>query len=546
MERMSIEFTPAAERALRAATAWTCDDATSNDELDVANVLLGLLDEPECRAALMLAAVGIDAAAVQRHFGLIHSPQPQFQRIDRPTRDWLTCLQTAQQRLLEYPQPLALATEHLLLGIAAADNDVSRWLVERGLGADALEAEVHRLSGHQPGPLPFDADDLEPLVVPSGRTAAPLELADPPVDDRSAALRAIDAAANRADEGLRVIEDYLRFVLDDLHLTAECKTLRHELTSALARFPTVERLAARDTAQDVGTRVSLASEQSRSGTAAVARASFKRVQQALRSLEEFSKTIAADAALQFEQLRYRAYTLERAALITVDALSRLSGVQLCVLVDGRASEGEFQSLVDGLVSAGVGMIQLRDKQLADRQLVARARLLAEQTRASGTLFIVNDRPDLAVLAAADGVHVGQDELAVKDARRIVGPGHWWASRRTRSMRPGRPSGPAPAISASGPRFRRAPRSFPSSPGRSCWKPWPRRSGCLPSRLAVSRSTTCRKCWQPGFGGSPFRAPSSTPTTRLRRHAVFSTCSLRFDAARELHARGTPCSSLKPI
>ena len=78
-------------------------------------------------------------------------------------------------------------------------------------------------------------------------------------------------------------------------------------------------------------------------------------------------------------------------------------------------------LVSALVDAGVDVLQLRAKRLDDRDILARARLLRELTRHTDTLFVVNDRPDLAVLAEADGVHVGQDDLAVGDARRIVGP-----------------------------------------------------------------------------------------------------------------------------
>ena len=77
--------------------------------------------------------------------------------------------------------------------------------------------------------------------------------------------------------------------------------------------------------------------------------------------------------------------------------------------------------MQSFVRAGVDVIQLRDKQLADRHLLERARRLRELTRSSPTLFVMNDRPDLANLADADGVHVGQDELAVDDARSIAGP-----------------------------------------------------------------------------------------------------------------------------
>ena len=81
----------------------------------------------------------------------------------------------------------------------------------------------------------------------------PSESAPPP----SGVLRMLDAAANRAAEGLRVVEDYTRFVLDDAHLTGAFKELRHELAAVLAGVPGFEegRFSARDTLRDVGTVV---------------------------------------------------------------------------------------------------------------------------------------------------------------------------------------------------------------------------------------------------------------------------------------------------
>src|SRR5262249_46666251 len=126
-------------------------------------------------------------------------------------------------------------------------------------------------------------------------------------------------------------------------------------------------------------------------------------------------------AAAIEPLRYQAYTLERAVGITADAIERLAQARLYVLADGRSDESKFAELIETLVRAGVHIIQLRDKKLSDAELLQRARRLRELTRGTGTLFIMNDRPDLAVLSHADGVHVGQDELSVKDARQIVGP-----------------------------------------------------------------------------------------------------------------------------
>jgi thiamine-phosphate pyrophosphorylase len=235
------------------------------------------------------------------------------------------------------------------------------------------------------------------------------------------ALRVLDAAANRAREGLRVVEDYVRFVLDDRHLTELGKRLRHDLAAVVDQVPLAHRLAARETQADVGTLVSTPSEQRRDCLAGVLAANCLRLEEALRSLEEFGKLVRPDLAAGFEQLRYRAYTLQRAIETTRCGLDRLASARLLVLLDGRPSLAEFEALARHVVQAAADMIQLRDKQLTDRQLIERGRLLRAITRSQNTLLVINDRPDLAVLLRADGVHLGQEDLSVKDARSIVGP-----------------------------------------------------------------------------------------------------------------------------
>ena len=78
-------------------------------------------------------------------------------------------------------------------------------------------------------------------------------------------------------------------------------------------------------------------------------------------------------------------------------------------------------VVPAAIEGGVGIVQLRMKSAGDEEVVARARELASVCHERGALFILNDRPDLAVAAGADGVHVGQDDEPVDSARAIVGP-----------------------------------------------------------------------------------------------------------------------------
>src|ERR1700690_502006 len=85
----------------------------------------------------------------------------------------------------------------------------------------------------------------------------------PHVSHQMALLRILDAAANRAREGLRVVEDWVRFALDDAHLTGCLKQIRHDLANALAGISWAERLAARETQADVGTGITTPSEHRR-------------------------------------------------------------------------------------------------------------------------------------------------------------------------------------------------------------------------------------------------------------------------------------------
>jgi thiamine-phosphate pyrophosphorylase len=81
-------------------------------------------------------------------------------------------------------------------------------------------------------------------------------------------------------------------------------------------------------------------------------------------------------------------------------------------------------LAERLAGAGVELIQFRDKRSAARKICAEARELAAFLAPRGVRFILNDRPDIAAIAGAAGVHVGQEDLPVEEARRICGPRAW--------------------------------------------------------------------------------------------------------------------------
>ena len=339
-----------------------------------------------------------------------------------------------------------------------------------------------------------------------------------------AELRIVDASLNRAGEGLRVIEDFVRFVLDDPFLTTKTKELRHDLAAATDRIASSDRHAARDTNRDVGTSISHDREEQRADAWDVCAASLKRTEQALRSLEEYGKLIDSSFARQIEALRYQLYTLEKAIDVGRSSRERLADVRLCVLLDGGTSPTEFDRLVRELVEAGVGMIQLRDKQLDDRELIARARQLRQLTIGTHSLCVINDRPDIAAAVHADGVHLGQEDLTVKDARAIVGP-RMLMGVSTHNIDQARAAVlDAPISWVPARRFHPRPRHSTNSPAWTTFARQRPKFACPPSPSAASKPRTFPKFSPPASRALPLATPSPPPPTHTPPPSNSSTHS----------------------
>ncbi len=233
--------------------------------------------------------------------------------------------------------------------------------------------------------------------------------------------RILDANANRAREGLRVLEDYARFALSDAPLSEHVKDCRHRLSALCGRLPASELIRARDGNRDVGREISTDSERQRVDAEHVVRAAAARTSEALRCLEEYAKPFVAALSAGFERLRYETYDLERRLLVGDARRLRIRDARLHVLLTEAQCRQAWSDAARAALEGGAGVIQLREKKLSDRELLSRARRLRDMTSKAGALLIVNDRPDIARLADADGVHVGQSDLPVAEARRIVGP-----------------------------------------------------------------------------------------------------------------------------
>lgn len=235
--------------------------------------------------------------------------------------------------------------------------------------------------------------------------------------------RIIDANANRVREALRVMEEAARFIINDTTLTEQLKRVRHDFTSAIV--PMSDAIFWRDTPGDVGTTLSTDAEQTRSDLGGVILASGARLCEALRVIEEYAKVESNDnnqyrgLATTAERLRYQAYDLTQ-KLVTALGSSRARQYRLCLLLsEALCVHRPWGEVLGAAVSHGVDMVQVREKEMGDRQLLDRV-IEARSIIDGRATLIVNDRPDIALLGNADGVHLGQSDVAPAQARKVIG------------------------------------------------------------------------------------------------------------------------------
>ncbi|MFA5366791.1 MAG: thiamine phosphate synthase, partial [Dehalococcoidia bacterium] len=230
-------------------------------------------------------------------------------------------------------------------------------------------------------------------------------------------LRLIDANLNRLSEGMRLLEDVARFILNDAALSSRLKALRHDLLSDTKSFQTT-LLTARDSEGDV---TAFAKESmSRSDVNDIVTANARRVTESLRVLEEFAKLpdIELDA-MKFKRARFAVYEIERELSGKVSRRGkRIAG--LYVILDREALGARDEVAVcRQAILGGANVIQLRDKMQGKPALLNSAAKLKEACAPSGIPFIMNDDLDIALASGADGLHIGQDDMPISVARRLL-------------------------------------------------------------------------------------------------------------------------------
>ena len=236
-------------------------------------------------------------------------------------------------------------------------------------------------------------------------------------------LRIIDANLNRIGEGLRFLEDVARLLLDDASLTEQLKSMRHELITSDWSFNR-QLLEARNSEGDVGINIEVPGQEKPRELPIAVVANSRRVQESLRTIEELAKLPTTAVKLdseKFKQARFNVYRMERELLSKLgrrDKTRRIAG--LYVIIDSQALRGRSHiEVASQAIRGGARTIQLRDKVQGKKEVLAIAQQLRNLCSEHNVLFIINDFLDLVLATDADGLHLGQDDLPIKVARKLL-------------------------------------------------------------------------------------------------------------------------------
>ncbi len=236
----------------------------------------------------------------------------------------------------------------------------------------------------------------------------------PPSNNRIAQL--IDANLDRAREGLRVMEDWCRFGLKRSDLSIQIKDWRQQLGVHHHNIYRKARLTSNDPAMGI----SHPFQKTRATPEAVFIANSSRVQEALRVIEEFTRITDPKLCEIATKIRYETYEIEIKVLNTSEGINKRQALKDCSLYLITTNRRNLEEIVLKALKGGVKIVQYREKFLNDVEKISQAKCLASLCKKYNSLFIVNDRIDIALAVDADGVHLGQEDVPTKIARELLG------------------------------------------------------------------------------------------------------------------------------
>ena len=226
-----------------------------------------------------------------------------------------------------------------------------------------------------------------------------------------AVQRILDANINRAAEGMRVLEDLARFLLDRKDLCGAIKQCRHEIRSITQS----DIVWSRDTSGDAGITHTTPREETREHVSDIAAAAGNRCAEALRMIEEILKL--DNRGSEIETIRYRMYDLA-ADVFKLLSVNQNKQWKCCFILTTSSCVLPWRETLRQSIDAGCDCIQIREKTMATPSHINHVKEVVSIANVKGVAVIVNDRVDVAMVAGATGVHLGAGDMPVEDARQL--------------------------------------------------------------------------------------------------------------------------------
>lgn len=243
---------------------------------------------------------------------------------------------------------------------------------------------------------------------------------EPGIPD-SGVLRTLDATFQRLTEGLRTVEDPTRFHLQNPVLAAgwqdlrrRCGALRQKLESKVGRLTPYRDLSGDPLLDRPGAG-------KHENLQAHLAANLSRCRESARSIEELLRLIDADLSHSMQEIRYGIYSQDSVMQGLFHRGPSLAERRLYLLVTESLCHGDLYETTEAALRGGASIVQLREKNRPTGEILDMARRLRDITSAHDALLLINDDVTIAKLSRADGVHLGQKDLAPHEARKILGP-----------------------------------------------------------------------------------------------------------------------------
>ncbi len=230
-------------------------------------------------------------------------------------------------------------------------------------------------------------------------------------------LRILDVNLNRLDESLKLIEDTVRFGIENNEMLMEMRKVRRDFLDLKLALPQPAIIGSRQSKHDLGRKQRFDTSEKRE-ISDLLLANLARAKESARIVEEILKTVKPRLRSRAKSIRFQLYDLEKEIVVHIN--KSFDPALHAVIDETYLKELDVKRTVKTMIKSGVTMIQLRAKTMKDADLLRVAKKIRKTVDHTSVKFIINNRLDIALACVADGVHLGHSDIPVREARKIAG------------------------------------------------------------------------------------------------------------------------------